>query len=67
MDGEVLEPSGVADVLRVKAPPPDVTLLNAQVANLERAADEGRDADVLVLLGLAVPSFSVTINDRSTA
>lgn len=56
-DGESTESSEVNKVLRVKAPPALTDLLWASVARLERAADEGCEADVLRILAEIVPTF----------
>ncbi|HEX4347059.1 MAG TPA: nucleoside-diphosphate sugar epimerase/dehydratase [Vicinamibacterales bacterium] len=56
-ENEILEPSGVPDVLHVKAPPVDPDALSAQVAALEQAADAERDREVVELLRKAVPTF----------
>jgi len=54
---ETVEPSGVPDVLRVIAPVVDIEALGRQVVELERAAGDERDAEVIELLREAVPTF----------
>jgi FlaA1/EpsC-like NDP-sugar epimerase len=55
-EGETSQPSRIASVLRVQ-PAPVPSDLQARVALLESAADEGRTADVVHLLSELVPSF----------
>jgi FlaA1/EpsC-like NDP-sugar epimerase len=57
--GEETEASEVSHVLRVKSAPFFTDLLWANVARLERAADEEREEDVVRLLSEIVPTFRV--------
>jgi len=54
---ETLESCSIGQILRVRSQPVLAERLLREVADLERAAEEGRDADVLALLRELVPTF----------
>ena len=56
-ESESTEPSRVDKVLLVRSQPVLAEVVRRQVSELEQLADEGRDAEVLKLLGDIVPTF----------
>jgi len=55
--GETAETSGISKVLRVRPEPVDDDSLWTLVAQLEQAADRGREDEVMRLLSAIVPTF----------
>jgi FlaA1/EpsC-like NDP-sugar epimerase len=62
-EGEMVEPSGIEKVWRLKGPTVTGDIIRSKVARLEEAADAGREIDVLAMLGDLVPTFRTGAHD----